>query len=199
MLTPWCGGTPPRPSDCVVAIFEELGLVKFKEHPEQHPAHEVIGGVSTLVAERIDGGKLRVTRPAWDDAVVIHPAESLCIVNIERQAHVLRASAPGAVLRARRHPPILAKTILRSPTNDHFPVTRGQALERVAERIDGGKLRITCPAWDDAVVIHPSESLCVVNIERQAHVLRAPAPLAAIQRTPTPPDPGEDDLEVTDE
>jgi hypothetical protein len=39
------------------------------------------GRLATVVAERIEGGKLRVTCPTWDDAVVIHPGESLSLVN----------------------------------------------------------------------------------------------------------------------
>jgi hypothetical protein len=40
----------------------------------------------------------------------------------------------------------------------------------------GEKLRVTCPSWDDAIVILPGECLALVNIERQVHVLRAKAP-----------------------
>jgi hypothetical protein len=61
----------------------------------------------------------------------------------------------------------------------------------VAERIEGGKLRVTCPSWDDVVVIHPAECLALVNIERQVHVLRAKAPLPAQAGPPAAPDPGE--------
>jgi hypothetical protein len=35
---------------------------------------------------------------------------------------------------------------------------------------------MTCPSWDDAVAIHPGESLALVTIERQVHVLRAGPP-----------------------
>jgi hypothetical protein len=43
------------------------------------------------------------------------------------------------------------------------------------ERVDGGKLRCTGATWSDAVVIFPGEVLAFQNIERQTHVLRAPA------------------------
>ncbi|HWZ73470.1 MAG TPA: hypothetical protein VN326_18605, partial [Casimicrobiaceae bacterium] len=76
----------------------------------------------------------------------------------------------------------------------------------VAERSDGGKLRVTCPSWDDAIAIHLGESLALVNIsapmalcpswddaiailrgeclalvsiDQQVHVLRAKAPLGS--------------------
>ena len=55
---------------------------------------------------------------------------------------------------------------------------------------------MTCPTWDDAVVIHPGESLSLVNIERQVHALRAKAPASTQPKPPEPPDPGEDDFEV---
>src|SRR4029077_6902692 len=45
--------------------------------------------------ERSDGGKLRCTGVTWSDAVVIFPGEFLAFQNIERQAHALRAPAPG--------------------------------------------------------------------------------------------------------
>jgi hypothetical protein len=49
--------------------------------------------------ERIDGGKLRCTGATWSDAVVIFPGEVLAFQNIERQAHALRAPAPGGVVK----------------------------------------------------------------------------------------------------
>jgi hypothetical protein len=45
--------------------------------------------------ERIGGVKLRCTGATWSDAVVIFPGEVLTFQNIERQAHALRAPAPG--------------------------------------------------------------------------------------------------------
>jgi hypothetical protein len=42
-----------------------------------------------------DGGKLRCTGATWSDAVVIFPGEVLAFQNTERQAHALRAPAPG--------------------------------------------------------------------------------------------------------
>ena len=45
--------------------------------------------------ERIDGGKLRCTGATWSDAVVIFPGEVLAFQITERQAHALRAPAPG--------------------------------------------------------------------------------------------------------
>jgi hypothetical protein len=57
----------------------------------------------------------RCTGATWDDAVVIFPGEVLAFQNIERQAHALRAPAPGTVVEThplRRHP-IRARTISR--------------------------------------------------------------------------------------
>jgi hypothetical protein len=53
----------------------------------------------TVTVERIDGGKLRCTGATWTDAVVIFPGEVLAFQNIERQAHALRAPAPGGVVK----------------------------------------------------------------------------------------------------
>ena len=55
------------------------------------------GDKLTVTVERIDGGKLRCTGATWTDAVVIFPGEVLAFQNIERQAHALRAKAPGSV------------------------------------------------------------------------------------------------------
>jgi hypothetical protein len=52
------------------------------------------GDKLTVTVERIDGGKLRCTGATWTDAVVI-----LAFRNIERQAHALRAPAPGGVVK----------------------------------------------------------------------------------------------------
>jgi hypothetical protein len=63
-------------------------------------------------------------------------------------------------------------------------------LTLVAERLDDGKLRVTCPSWDSYVAILPGECLALVNIERQVHVLSAKAPLPPLHaRPPAPPDP----------
>jgi hypothetical protein len=51
-----------------------------------------------ITAERIDEGKLRCTGATWSDAVVILQGEALALINIERQAHALRAPAPGTVV-----------------------------------------------------------------------------------------------------
>ena len=53
------------------------------------------GDKVTVTVERIDGGKLRCTGATSSDAVVIYPGEILAFQNIERQAHALRAPAPG--------------------------------------------------------------------------------------------------------
>jgi hypothetical protein len=53
------------------------------------------GAKLTVTVERVDGGKLRCTGATWSDAVVIFPGEVLAFQNIERQAHALRAPAPG--------------------------------------------------------------------------------------------------------
>ena len=58
-----------------------------------------------------------------------------------------------------------------------------------------GKLRCTCATWSDPVIILPGEALTLVNIERQAHVLRTTAPGVVVKGPPAAPDPGEDDLE----
>jgi hypothetical protein len=50
------------------------------------------------------------------------------------------------------------------------------------ERIDGGKLRCTCATWSDPVIILEGEALALVNIERQAHALRTPAPGSVVTR-----------------
>jgi hypothetical protein len=52
-------------------------------------------GKLSVAVERIGGGKLRCTGATWTDAVVIFPGEVLAFQNIERQAHALRAPAPG--------------------------------------------------------------------------------------------------------
>jgi hypothetical protein len=57
------------------------------------------GDKLTVTVERIDGGKLRCTGATWTDAVVIFPGEVLAFQNIERQAHALRAPAPGSVVK----------------------------------------------------------------------------------------------------
>jgi hypothetical protein len=56
-----------------------------------------VEGKSSVAAERIDGGKLRCTGATW--SVVIFPGEVLAFQNIERQAHALRAPAPGGVVK----------------------------------------------------------------------------------------------------
>jgi hypothetical protein len=53
------------------------------------------GDKLTVTVERIDGGKLRCTGATSSGAVVIYPGEILAFQNIERQAHALRAPAPG--------------------------------------------------------------------------------------------------------
>jgi hypothetical protein len=53
------------------------------------------GDKLTVTVERVDGGKLRCTGATWSDAVVIFPGEVLAFQNTERQAHALRAPAPG--------------------------------------------------------------------------------------------------------
>jgi hypothetical protein len=53
------------------------------------------GDKLTVTVELIDGGKLRCTGATWSDPVVIFPGEVLAFQNIERQAHALRAPAPG--------------------------------------------------------------------------------------------------------
>ena len=67
----------------------------------------------TVTVERIDGGKLRCTGATWSDAVVIFPGEVLAFQNIERQAHALRAPAPGTVVET---PPAAAP----DPGEDDF-------------------------------------------------------------------------------
>ena len=62
-----------------------------------------------------------------------------------------------------------------------------------AERADDGKLRCTCATWSDPVIILAGEALTLVNIERQAHVLRTTAPGVVVKGPPAAPDPGEDD------
>jgi hypothetical protein len=57
------------------------------------------GDKLTVTVERIDGGKLCCTGATWTDAVVIFPREVLAFQNIERQAHALRAPAPGSVVK----------------------------------------------------------------------------------------------------
>jgi hypothetical protein len=57
------------------------------------------GDKLTVTVERSDGGKLRCTGATWTDAVVIFPGEVLAFQNIERQAHALRAPAPGGVVQ----------------------------------------------------------------------------------------------------
>jgi hypothetical protein len=105
-----------------------------------------------------DGGKLRCTGATWSDAVVIFPVEVLALVNIERQAHAIRAK-----------------------------VAKGDKLTITAERIDGGKLRCTGATWSDAVVILQGEALALLNIERQAHAIRAKAPASMVKKEPPAP------------
>ena len=66
-----------------------------------------------VTVERVDGGKLRCTGATWTDAVVIFPGEVLAFQNIERQAHALRAPAPGTVVET---PPAAAP----DPGEDDF-------------------------------------------------------------------------------
>jgi hypothetical protein len=61
----------------------------------------------TITIDRIDGGKPRCTGASSDDAVVIHPGEILAFQKIERQAHALRAPAPG------REPPADTPDLVR--------------------------------------------------------------------------------------
>jgi hypothetical protein len=71
-------------------------------------------GVSLRAHRR---GKLRCTGATWSDAVVIFPGEVLAFQNTERQAHALRAPAPGKAADPLRRHPILARTISRG-SND---------------------------------------------------------------------------------
>jgi hypothetical protein len=94
----------------------------------------------TVVAERADGGKLRVTCPSWDDAIAVLPGECLALVNIERHVHVLRAKAPLPP----QHAPPPAPPL--DPGEDDFPgPAKADKVTVVAERTDGGKLRVTLP------------------------------------------------------
>jgi hypothetical protein len=75
----------------------------------------------TLTVERIDGGKLRCTGATWSDTVVIFPGEVLAFQNIERQAHALRAPAPGTVVET---PPAAAPTLELIRRGAALPGTR---------------------------------------------------------------------------
>jgi hypothetical protein len=77
----------------------------------------------------------------------------------------------------------------------HQTLAKGDKLTISVEGIDGGKLRCTSATWSDAVVILQGEALAIVNIERQAHAIRARAPGQAAAAGPAQPDPGEDDFE----
>ena len=69
----------------------------------------------TVTVERIDGGKLRCTGATWTDAVIIFPGEVLAFQNIERQAHALRAPAPGAVVKDQPAEPDLGEDDFETP------------------------------------------------------------------------------------
>jgi hypothetical protein len=91
----------------------------------------------TVTVERIDGGKLRCTGATWTDAVVIFPGEVLGFQNIERQAHALRAPAPGGVVK---DPPAGGKAFYapsyhpgRGWERDLGPMTREQAIAKAQE------------------------------------------------------------------
>jgi hypothetical protein len=91
-----------------------------------------------------------------------------------------------------------ASTKVNKQLGDTTPLqtlAKGDKLTVTVERIDGGKLRCTGATWTDAVVIFPGEVLAFQNIERQAHVLRAPAPGGVVKDPPAEPDLGEDDFE----
>jgi hypothetical protein len=90
----------------------------------------------TVTVERIDGGKLRCTGATWTDAVIIFPGEVLAFQNIERQAHALRAPAPGGVVQTpRRHPRFGEDDFEAAPDEGAIP------------------LSFYCPAERDAVVV----------------------------------------------
>jgi hypothetical protein len=73
----------------------------------------------TTTAERIDGGKLRCIGATWSDAVVIFPGEVLALVNIERQAHAIRAKAPASMVKKEPPaPPISVRIISRPPPDE---------------------------------------------------------------------------------
>jgi hypothetical protein len=86
-------------------------------------------GVSLRAHRR---GKLRCTGATWSDAVVIFPGEVLAFQNIERQAHALRAPAPGAVVE---HPPAAAPHMWRLRAQPLL--AGGGKLTRRCELIDG--------------------------------------------------------------
>jgi hypothetical protein len=132
-------------------------------------------------------GKLRCT--TWSDAVVIFPVEVLALVDIERQAHAIRAKAPASM--AKKEPP--APPDLRE---DNFEALWPRATSsRLRPSELTGKLR--CTTWSDAVVIFPVEVLALVNIERQAHAIRAKAPASMVKKEPpAPPDLREDNFEA---
>jgi hypothetical protein len=77
------------------------------------------GDKLTVTVERIDGGKLRCTGATSSGAVVIYPGEILAFQNIERQAHALRAPAPG------REPPAIVRMI-SGPLDDRGVEWRGE-------------------------------------------------------------------------
>ena len=77
--------------------------------------------------------------------------EALALVNIERQTHALRAPAPGSVVKGP-------------------PATPDQGEDDFEGRDDG--VRVTCPAWDEAVAVLPDQVLTLSNHERQVHIVR---------------------------
>jgi hypothetical protein len=85
-----------------------------------------------------------------------------------------------------------ASTKVNKQLGDTTPLqtlAKGDKLTVTVERIDGGKLRCTGATWSDAVVIFPGEILAFQNIERQAHVLRAPSPGGVKKAPPAEPGP----------
>ena len=95
-------------------------------------------GKATFVAAVIDGGKLRVTFPAWEDAVVLLPDQLLAASNREPQAPIVR----GHRVPAER--PASMKTAPRSPRprRTHFAMTRVRAVRvEVSTERRGGCLR----------------------------------------------------------
>jgi hypothetical protein len=110
----------------------------------------------TVTVERIDGGKLRCTGATWTDAVVIFPGEVLAFQNIERQAHVLRAPAPGAVVKDQPAEPDLGEDDFEAPP-DGVGTPRSREDDFEAAPDEGAiPLSFYCPAERDAVVLLPA-------------------------------------------
>jgi hypothetical protein len=88
--------------------------------------------------------------------VVIFPGEVLAFQNIERQAHALRAPAPGGVVQTPRRYPRFGEDDFEAPP-DGVGTPRSREDDFEAAPDEGAiPLSFYCPAERDAVVLLPA-------------------------------------------